>query len=120
MRRWRKPLLMVVIAAGLAGMAATIATTRVAAAKDPADGCQLTAKGSKIQHVVYLQFDNTHYMRDNSSVASDLEQMPHLLAFLKSNGTLFTNDHTVLISHTAGGILSSITGLYPDRNGQTV
>ena len=31
-----------------------------------------------------------------------------------------TNDHTILISHTAGGILSSLTGLYPDRNGQTV
>ena len=36
---------------------------------------------------------------------SDLEQMPHLLNFLKDNGTLFTNDHTILISHTAGGIL---------------
>ena len=32
--------------------------------------------------------------------------MPHLLNFLKGNGTLFTNDHTILISHTAGGILS--------------
>ena len=46
--------------------------------------------------------------------------MPHLLNFLKGNGTLLTNDHTILISHTAGGILSSLTGLYPDRNGQTV
>ena len=46
--------------------------------------------------------------------------MPHLLNFLKANGTLFTNDHTMLISHTAGGILSSLTGLYPDRHGQTV
>jgi hypothetical protein len=43
--------------------------------------------------------------------------MPHLLNFLKSNGTLFTNDHTILISHTAGGILSTQTGLYPDRHG---
>ena len=63
--------------------------------------------GDKIKHVVYLQFDNTHYSRDNPTVASDLEQMPHLLNFLKSSGTLFTNDHTVLISHTAGGILST-------------
>src|SRR6266516_7970125 len=83
-------------------------------------GCQLGNHAGAIKHVVYLQFDNTHYMRDNSSVASDLEQMPHLLNFLKQNGTLFTNDHTILISHTAGGILSSLTGLYPDRNGQTV
>ena len=46
--------------------------------------------------------------------------MPHLLNFISSNGTLITNDHTVLISHTAGGILSSLTGVYPDRHGQTV
>ena len=46
--------------------------------------------------------------------------MPHLLSFLKGNGTLLTNDHTILISHTAGGILSSLTGLYPDRTGQIV
>jgi hypothetical protein len=46
--------------------------------------------------------------------------MPHLLNFLQSNGTVFTNDHTILISHTAGGILSTQTGLYPDRHGVTV
>jgi len=39
---------------------------------------------------------------------------------LSSPGTIFTNDHTVLISHTSDGILSSLTGLYPDRNGATV
>ena len=49
-----------------------------------------------------------------------LEQMPHLLNFLKDNGTFDTNDHTVLISHTGGGILSSLTGLYPNRHGQAV
>jgi hypothetical protein len=73
-----------------------------------------------VKHVIYLQFDNTHFNRDRPNVASDLEQMPHLLNFLQANGTLFTNDHTILISHTAGGILSSLTGLYPDRQGQTV
>src|SRR5439155_18839855 len=66
--------------------------------------CRLSGQ---VKHVVYLQFDNTHYRRDRSNVPSDLEQMPHLLGFMKSNGTLFTNDHTVLISHTANGILSS-------------
>jgi hypothetical protein len=73
-----------------------------------------------VKHVIYLVFDNTHFLRDRSNVASDLQQMPHLLNFLTSNGTLLTNDHTILISHTAGGILSSLTGLYPDRQGQTV
>ena len=46
--------------------------------------------------------------------------MPHLKNFLSSNGTLSDNEHTILISHTAGGILSSLTGLYPDRHGQAV
>jgi hypothetical protein len=40
--------------------------------------CRLSANG-KIKHLVYIQFDNTHYTRDRSNVASDLEQMPHLL-----------------------------------------
>jgi hypothetical protein len=88
-------------------------------------GCDLGGdgpgnSGGKIKHVIYLQFDNVHYNRDNPDVESDLQQMPHLLNFLTENGTLFTNDHTILISHTAGGILSSLTGLYPDRQGQTV
>src|SRR5204863_7231283 len=93
------------------------ASTRVAASTS---SCQLGNRSGQIKHVIYLQFDNTHFRRDRSNVASDLEQMPHLLNFLRQNGTLFTNDHTILISHTAGGILSSLTGLYPDRMGQTV
>src|SRR5439155_431443 len=79
--------------------------------------CQLNGP---VKHVVNLVFDNTHFRRDRPNVPSDLEQMPHLLDFMKSNGTLFTNDHTVLISHTSNGILSMLTGLYPDRNGMTV
>src|SRR2546428_61387 len=101
--------------ASIAGITAVTAS----ASKPPvaAAGCQLSGS---VKHVIYLVFDNTHFMRDNPSVPSDLEQMPHLLNFLTSNGTLMTNDHTILISHTAGGILSSLTGLYPDRQGQTV
>ena len=60
-----------------------------------------------VKHVIYVQFDNTHFLRDNPNVPSDLEQMPHLLNFIRGNGTLLTNDHTVLISHTATGILST-------------
>jgi hypothetical protein len=82
--------------------------------------CKLDSARGDIKHVIYIQFDNTHFRRDIPNVPSDLEQMPHLLDFIKQNGTLLTNDHTILISHTAGGFLSSFTGLYPDRHGQTV
>src|SRR5436305_5996898 len=85
-----------------------------------ATGCQLASAGDNIKHVIYIQFDNTHFRRDNPNVPSDLEQMPHLLSFIQNNGTLLTNDHTVLISHTATGILTSLTGVYPDRMGQPV
>src|SRR5258707_2792326 len=86
----------------------------------PSSGCQLESPKGGIKHVIFIQFDNTHFRRDNPNVPSDLEQMPSLLNFIRNKGTLLTNDHTVLISHTAGGILSSLTGVYPDRHGQTV
>jgi hypothetical protein len=106
-----------VCALALAAFAAASFSGATARGATTATGCSL---GHGVQHVIYLQFDNTHYRRDRPNVPSDLEQMPHLLNFLQNNGTLFTNDHTILISHTAGGILSSLTGLYPDRNGITV
>jgi hypothetical protein len=93
-------------------------STRVAAA--PTSGCQLNSAKGNIKHVIYIQFDNTHFRRDNPNVPSDLEQMPHLLNFIRGNGRLLANDHTVLISHTATGILTSLTGVYPDRMGQPV
>src|SRR5881392_1330182 len=99
--------------ASIAGITAVSAT----ASKPAADPSCLSGP---VKHVIYLVFDNTHYLRDAAGVQSDLEQMPHLLNFLTSNGTLMTNDHTILISHTAGGILSSLTGLYPDRTGINV
>jgi hypothetical protein len=84
------------------------------------DTCRLKSDDGRIKHVIYVQFDNTHFLRDNPNVPSDLEQMPHLLNFIKNNGTLLANDHTALISHTATGILTSLTGVYPDRMGQPV
>jgi len=112
-------------AAITAGIAALAGVQSAVARQDAppagaASACALKSAKGNIKHVIYIQFDNTHFRRDNPNVPSDLEQMPNLLNFMKSNGTLLTNDHTVLISHTAGGILSSLTGLYPDRQGQTV
>ncbi len=103
-----------------AAAATTSAPASKGAAATSAGGCRLNSAKGQVKHVVEVQFDNTHFMRDNPNVPSDLQQMPHLLNFMEGNGTLGTNDHTILISHTAGGILSTLTGLYPDRTGQTV
>ena len=84
------------------------------------NSCGLNSSHGNIQHVIYVQFDNTHFRRDNPNVPSDLEQMPNLLNFIQDNGVLMSNDHTALISHTATGILTSLTGVYPDRMGQPV
>src|ERR1700694_5735754 len=81
--------------------------------------CTFGSQGN-IHHVIYLQFDNTHFVRANPNVPSDLEQMPHLLNFIKGSGTLLTNYHTPLISHTATDILTSLTGVYGDRHGVPV
>src|SRR5689334_4180950 len=85
-----------------------------------ASGCMHNSAKGNIKHVISIQFDNTHFQRDNPNVPSDLEQMPHLLNFITNNGVLLANDHTALISHTATGILSTLTGVYPDRMGQPV
>jgi len=53
--------------------------------------CDLDSARGKIRHVIYVEFDNTHFRRDNPNVPSDLEQMPHLLNFIRANGTLDTN-----------------------------
>jgi hypothetical protein len=118
--RLRRLLLVGAILAGAIAAAATTVASGSGQAAAAVPGCPLGSKDNKVQHVIYIVFDNTHYRRDNQNVMSDLEQMPHLLNFITGNGTLLTNHHTILISHTAGGILSSMTGLYPDRNGITV
>src|SRR3989440_6972843 len=79
--------------------------------------CVLASPSGAVSHVIYVQFDNTHFTRDNPNVPSDLEQMPNLLNFIKSNGVLLSNNHTPLIAHTATDILTSLTGVYGDRHG---
>ena len=81
------------------------------------NGCQLNSAQGAIKHVIYIQFDNTHFTRDNPNVPSDLEQMPNLLNFIENNGVLLSNHHTPLIAHTADDVLTSITGLYGDQHG---
>src|SRR5690348_674862 len=80
------------------------------------NACQL---GNDIQHVVQITFDNVHFFRDNPNVPSDLEMMPNLLHFFENNGTFMSNNHTPLIAHTANDILTTLTGLYGDRQGMS-
>src|SRR5689334_132235 len=78
--------------------------------------CQLGPTGA-VRHVVFIQFDRAQFQRDNSNVPSDLEQMPHLLGFLRDNGTLSTNHHVTPAARTATNLLTVLTGVYGDRMG---
>jgi hypothetical protein len=86
----------------------------------PSGDCELNSPHGDIKHVIYIQFDNVHFTRDNPNVPSDLEQMPNLLDFITDDGVLMTNHHTPLKSHTADDIITSLTGVYGDRHGQPI
>ena len=125
LRLWRQPLGRVLSASMLLVMLLAVggvmtARTATTAQASGGSGCQIKSAQGNIQHVIYIQFDNTHFTRDNPNVPSDLEQMPNLLNFITSNGTLLSNHHTPLIAHTATDIVTSLTGVYPDRHGVPV
>jgi hypothetical protein len=82
--------------------------------------CQLHSDNNKIQHVVYIQFDNVHFRRDTQNVPSDLEQMSNLRNFLVDNGTVLTDHHTPLISHTSVDILTTLSGVYGEKMGAPI
>ena len=103
------------IAGALVIPALTGATTSAVGATPATSSCDL---GHGISHVINIVFDNVHFGRDNPNVPSDVERMPHLLSFLKDNGTILSNTHTPMIAHTADDSLSIYTGLYGDRHGQ--
>lgn len=84
------------------------------------NSCALPSALGQVQRVIVVQFDNTHFTRDDPNVLSDLEQMPHLLSFIEGNGVLLDNHHTPLIAHTATDILTTLTGVYPDKFGVPV
>ena len=112
-------LLLGLLVAVTAALAAVAAVSKPAAARSSATATAPTCNlGHGVSHVINIVFDNVHFSRDNPNVPSDLEQMPHLLNFLKDNGTVFSNTHTPLIAHTANDSLTIYSGLYGDRHGQ--
>jgi hypothetical protein len=110
-------LILSMAAVGAATATASAAPVHPAAAAS-SSSCSLG--GGKIKHVIYLQFDNVHYTRDNPNVPSDLEQMPNLLHFITGSGTLVSHEHTPLIAHTADDIVTSETGLYGSDQGDAI
>lgn len=118
--RWRSSALMMAAVVALCAAAVawplTPVTALAAGGSAPTNTCALGPNGA-ISHVIYIQFDNTHFLRDNPNVPSDIEQIPALRDFMVNNGTVLTNDHTPLIAHTADDLLTSQTGLYPDNQG---
>ncbi len=115
-RLWRQPFTFVVLTTTLLAVVLGFVASPAASTR-AAGGCQLNSAKGNIQHVINIQFDNTHFTRDNPNVPSDLEQMPNLLNFIENNGVLLTNHHTPLIAHTATDILTSLTGVYGDNHG---
>src|SRR5258706_12572516 len=55
-----------------------------------ANSCQLQSPKGNIQHVIYIQFDNTHFLRANTNVPTDLEQIPHRLTSTRNNAPRVT------------------------------
>jgi hypothetical protein len=116
-RLWRQPFTFVVLTVTLLAVMLGFVASPAVSTHAAASGCQLNSAKGNIQHVIYIQFDNTHFTRDNPNVPSDLEQMPNLLNFIENNGVVLTNHHTPLIAHTATDILTSLTGVYGDNHG---
>jgi len=111
---------MLAVPAGSAPATAAAPATLAALGRTAAPAtttCALGANGASVKHVIYIQFDNVHYTRDNPNVPSDLQQMPNLLNFITGNGTLIAREHTPLIAHTADDIVTSETGLYGSDQG---
>jgi hypothetical protein len=100
-----------------ANTANTANTAKATLAGDSSSTCHL---GNGVKHVVQITFDNVHFFRDNPNVPSDFQLMPNLLNFFENNGSFLSNNHTPLIAHTADDILTTLTGLYGDRQGMPV
>jgi len=79
-RLWRRPLgryvvtalLLLLLGTGAAGMGKLHLDLQRDAYAAAGSTCQLHSANGAIQHVISIQFDNTHFTRDNPNVPSDL------------------------------------------------
>jgi hypothetical protein len=110
-----------VVAAGLIGAGGTAhANNDSHGGSGGKNRCMLHSDNNRIQHVVYIQFDNVHFRRDVPNVPADLEQISNLRDFLVGNGSVLTDHHTPLISHTSVDILTTLTGVYGEKMGAPI
>lgn len=107
-------------AAALMGAGAARANNDSHGGSSGKNRCMLRSDNNRIQHVVYIQFDNVHFRRDIPNVPADLEQISNLRDFLVGNGSVLTDHHTPLISHTSVDILTTLTGVYGDKMGTPI
>ena len=88
-----------------------------AAAPQPATAS--SPQTETIKHLIYIQFDNTHYTRDHrGDFRPRADASPARLPDLERNAP-DERPHDPHLAH-GGRDPASLTGLYPDRNGQTV
>lgn len=118
-RRWPRVAagLMLAILSTLTSFASALPAVAGSAAGEVGSTCLLGTPNGAVRHVIEIVFDNLDFARTNPNVPSDLEQMPNLEKFITSNGTLLSNEHAVLLGHAANNIITTLTGVYPDRQG---
>ena len=75
----------------------------------------------RIDHVVWLEFDNVHLRRDNPNVPSDIEQMPDLHATLSAQNGIaaLQRSHDPDLAHRGWAASSTATGSTRSSNGST-
>ncbi len=101
-----------------AAAACAVALAALAGATTGRSAATTCRLAEPVRHLIFVELHDTHLRRDDPNTPSDLEQLPHLLSFLRDNGALLVNHHTALPSEATTGVLTSLTGVYPDRFGQ--
>ena len=84
----------------------------------PAATCQLSANGN-IKHLVYIQFDNTHFSRDRPNVPRISSRCRTCSTSSRERHAVHQRPHDPDLAHRGRDPLLADRSL-PDRNGQTV
>ena len=101
MKRMRWPTLAAILAVGLAtGVANAPSAAQVTTTATTESSCRLNSPGGQIQHVVYLQFDNTHYLLTAAHVWQPLKRATQVCLNIRSGNHRFGIPQTELRATT--------------------